>query len=99
MSVSFLTNAGTLPPVSQPAIAVATDDVNVFTRLSRDERFAIDEPPLHVLDKVWMDWGLEPKPGKCTDLQRSGVMLGVALSNGVHLWPQNRSVWARWLLG
>ena len=59
----FLTNAGSLPPLAVPSIAVATDDVNVFTRLSRDERRAVTVPPPQALDKVWIDWGLVPKPG------------------------------------
>ena len=84
----FLTNAGALPDPGSESIAVATDDVNLFTRLSWDERAAIVRPPLHRLDEVWKAWQLAPKPEKCVDLAKSGGLLGVELINGLSLAPK-----------
>ena len=64
-------------------MAVATDDVNAFARLSRAERDEIIETPLSRLYKVWADMNILPKQEKSCDLSRSGVSLGVELVNGI----------------
>ena len=86
----FLTNAGALPHQHLPCVAVATDDVNMFVRLSKHERDEITEPPLQSLDDVWAAWELQPKREKCDDLLRSGVVLGVELVNGMSLVPKRK---------
>ena len=46
----FLTSFGALTNPGLDSIAVATHDVNLFTRLSCEERAARVTPPLHELD-------------------------------------------------
>lgn len=84
----FLTSAGPLPNPYLASIAVATDDVNVFTRLSMHDRLVITDAPLCELDRVWRDWGIEPKHEKSADMVKSGALLGVELVNGLSLMPK-----------
>ena len=86
----FITSAGALPQPYEPCIAVATDDVNSFTRLSRHERAGVTTPPLQRLDKVWEDWKVESKDEKSVDLARSGVLLGVEIVKGLNLMPKSK---------
>ena len=93
----FLSNARSFHDPNRPCVTVATDDVNVFSRLSRTERDALTELPMQSLDEVWKKWNIKPKDGKSVDLARSGAMLGNELVNGMRLLPKSRRLGA--LLG
>jgi hypothetical protein len=84
----FLTSAGTLPDPCRQCTAVATDDVNVFTRMAPHERANVVAYPLEALDAVWSDWGIKPKVEKSLDLVKSGGLLGVEMVNGLTLMPK-----------
>ena len=60
----FLTSAGTLPTPRLASIAVATDDVNVFTRMAPHGRSEDTVDPMRELDRAWHDWKVEPKHEK-----------------------------------
>ena len=68
---------------------MATDDVNVFTRMAPHERANVVAYPLEALDAVWSDWGIEPKVEKSLDLVKSGGLLGVEMVNGLTLMPKS----------
>ena len=72
--------------------AVATDDVNVFTRISKNRHSDDMVAPLSALDGVWHDWGIEPKQEKSVDSAKSGALLRVELVNGVGLMPKCKRI-------
>ena len=90
----FLAHAGALPHPYLASVAVATDDLNLFTRLSPQQRAEISGPPLAVLDRVWAEMGILPKVEKSLDLSQSGVMLGVESVNGMQLHPKRKRLGA-----
>ena len=48
----FLSNAGLLPGLLLPCVAVAKDDINVFLRLAFEERASLQKSPLADLGSV-----------------------------------------------
>ena len=84
----ILSSAGSMPAHHLPCITVATDYVNAFARLSREERAELQESPLACLDEVWSEMKIIAQLEKSSDLSRSGVMLGVELVNGMQLHPK-----------
>ena len=78
-----LTSAGTLLTPRLASIAVATDDVNVFTRLAPHGRSEGTVDPMRGLGRAWHDWKVEPKYETSVDIVKSGALLGVELV----IWP------------
>lgn len=86
-SDQFLAGELTLPDAFAPAVAVATDDINLFERGSR-EHGPMHESALHRLDVVWRECGIVEKTEKRVDRSLTGSMLGMQLVNGTHLLPK-----------
>ena len=70
----FLTKAGSLPSRDRTFIAVATDDINSFTRLFQLQRSSVCSPPLRDLDQIWASWGIQPQLEKSVDLAKSETL-------------------------
>jgi site-specific DNA-cytosine methylase len=82
-----------LLPESEVSVAIATDDVNLFKRLSPAELASSSGSPLGCLDAEWVRMGLQGHPGKALDLVRDGRVLGVNLREGVRLQCGGDKLW------
>ena len=78
-----------LPPLHEPAITIATDDVLLMQRGSSEEIAAASVSPLHDLDCTWTETGVTCQAAKSFDSQLSCNMLGVSLRDGVALAPRS----------
>ncbi len=85
---NFLTAESCIPSAAGPAVAVATDDVNAFVRMSASEAHAAATTPLDGLDTEWSRRGVAEKVEKRLDNALSGVCLGMQLEDGVRLQPK-----------
>lgn len=90
----FLSDERLLLPTSHRCIAIATDDVNLFQRLSEQERADLDELPLACLDAEWSRMGLQGHPSKSIDLAKDIKTLGVELCGGVRLQSRGARLWS-----
>lgn len=63
----FLSSAGSIPDPLLPCVTLATDDVNAFVRLFREERTELEESPLADLDKIWVEMKIMAKLDKSLD--------------------------------
>ena len=77
-----------------PAIAIATDDVNMFQRMSQEERADYQGSPLATLDETWNALGIQGHSGKASDLVSDGKVLGVQFRNGVRLQAKGDRLWS-----
>jgi hypothetical protein len=82
-----------LLPGTDRALAIATDDVNLFERLSPSERAAVVDAPLACLDEVWVGMGLQGHAAKRTDLSLDVKTLGIELRGGVRLQARGSRLW------
>lgn len=92
-SDSFLCGERLLGPDVYHAVAVATDDINSFDRMSPAERAALEELPLAGIDRAWQDMGIVGHAGKATDAVLNGRVLGVMLRDGVRLQSRGKRLW------
>jgi hypothetical protein len=90
----LLSSERALTHEAAPAIAIATDDVNMFQRLSFDERSQFHGSPLDALDETWRTLGIQGHPGKASDLVGSGKVLGVQFRDGIRLQAKGDRMWS-----
>ena len=83
-----------LLPEAEAAMAIATDDVHLFQRLSHEEPEKVITPPLASLDAEWGRVGLQGHPGKAVDLAKSAKVLGVELRSGIKLQARGSKMWS-----
>ena len=81
----FSTGERILSADSDSAVAVATDDVNVFNRLSPAMVAKLSEYPLDRLDRSWDRAGIQGNTLEFIDLATDGRVLGVDLRDGIRL--------------
>ena len=79
----------TFPPLDEPSLTIATDDVVMFTRASADELLDADRPSLGALDAVWSNVGVVPQSSKGFDDVSCCTALGISLRGGVALTPRS----------
>lgn len=88
----FLSEEKALPSSTEEAIAVATDDVHHFLRLSRTEVTMLDDMPLSALDKVWRAHEVAASSAKSFDLELDATILGTELRGGMQLGPKGSTL-------
>ena len=90
----FLSEERLLLPDGGSRLAVATDDVNLFTRMSPAERAETRTMPLAHLDLEWERSGLISQTTKAVDLALDAKVLGVELRGGVRLQSRGARLWS-----
>ena len=88
----FLTGERVLPASQDVRVAIATDDINVFERLSPGEVGSSGPPPLSALDDDWIAHGIVGHDDKAADRQRNARVLGVDLREGWRLQARGDKV-------
>mmetsp|Transcript_31927 Transcript_31927/g.101443 ORF Transcript_31927/g.101443 Transcript_31927/m.101443 type:complete len:854 (-) Transcript_31927:1008-3569(-) len=90
---SFLSEERAILPGADVALAVATDDINHFMRMSAAEAEAVQVPPLQPLDAEWLQCGIRSQSEKSKDLVKDAKVLGVQLRGGTRLQSCGPKIW------